>query len=129
VKDLLEDTGYVMESFSNNSDAMSFSNILAIRKDSEVNNYELSSNFLTDIILAFVSLIGQVGLIQLQWEKLESRKKWVALHENSEAYMKDSFDKIKGDPHGRCAGIVYLRHKTTHCQVSDSVAHIISVAK
>jgi len=58
----------------------------------------------------------------LQWEKLESLPKWVALNENSEPCMKDSFDKIKGDPHGRCAGIVYLRHKTTDCQVDDSAA-------
>nr|CAB3260736.1 uncharacterized protein LOC100175991 [Phallusia mammillata] len=95
---LLEEQGYMAQSFANNDGHMSFNNILAISETSE-------------------------------WEVMHWKHKWVAVDQLEQPYLEDKHCVIEGDPHGRGAGIAYLKHKTTNLQVCVLVSHVIPFGK
>ena len=52
----------------------------------------------------------------MQWIIEKSFGRWVA-HENGKPCLLPEFTLMEGDKYGRCAGVIYLKHKENQQKV------------
>ncbi|CAH1776573.1 unnamed protein product [Owenia fusiformis] len=97
---------YNVHHFYNNKDGMSFHSLICVRKD-----------------------------IHCEWKDISSKHYWTTIDKNTRKPMlssdpnarveKNESENIKGDPHGRCVGVVVLEHKKTSKKLLIASVHVV----
>ncbi|CAH1776571.1 unnamed protein product [Owenia fusiformis] len=106
IKSLKEDN-YVVHHFKNNDSDMSFNNCICVRKKGN-------------------------------WKEITSKHYWTTIIDGKPALSEDKNARvpaieeqdIKGDPHGRCVGVVLLQHKELpDCKIIIATTHVVPFGK